>query len=210
MEYTTAPRAGKFYCDLSFWVLLAANGATMWYALVEHWTLSTIMVVYWVQSVIIGGFNVVRILSLKKFSTEGFYMNDKPVPQNKRAKTQTATFFAFHYGFFHFIYLVFLLVDSGSVNLTYVLMGGAIFFFDHLFSFKHNIKRDEQKIQNIGHLMFFPYARIIPMHIAIMMGGALYGSTSHLIIFFGLKTLADGIMHVVEHESGFGSKLALR
>jgi hypothetical protein len=210
MECTTVLNVRKFYRDLSFWVLLAANGATMWYALAGSWSLSTILVVYWVQNVIIGGFNVMRILSLKKFSTEGFYMNDKPLPQNGRAKKQTATFFAFHYGFFHFIYLVFLVVDSGSVNLKYVLMGGTMFFFDHLFSFKHNIERDKQKIQNIGHLMFFPYARIIPMHIVILMGGALYGSTSHLIIFFGLKTLADVIMHVVEHESGFGSKLALR
>lgn len=206
MEAAAISRAGKFYYDLSFWVLLTANGATMWYALFENWTLSTVMVVYWVQSVIIGGFNVLRILSLQKFSTEGFYMNDNPVPQNECAKKQTAAFFAFHYGFFHLIYMVFLLADSSGINLKYVLMGGVIFFFDHLFSFKHNIKRDRQKIQNIGHLMFFPYARIIPMHITILIGGVLYGSTSHLIIFFGLKTFADVIMHVIEHASGFGSK----
>ena len=188
-----------FYTDLSLWVLILANGATIGYAVSRNWSLITILVVYWVQSVIIGSVNVVRILSLKKFSTEDFYINDKPVLPTEKTKRKTAYFFAFHYGFFHAIYAVFLLSNAEGVNMYYVLLGGIVFFVDHFFSFLYNRKRDEEKIRNIGRLMFFPYARIIPMHIVIVFCGAFSGAVP-LVLFLGLKTAADVVMHIVEHK----------
>lgn len=193
-------RARKpFYNDLSFWVLLFSNGITVLYAVMQSWSLGTIMAIYWVQSIIIGGFNVFRILSLKKFSTEGFTINDKPVAPTEETKKFTALFFAAHYGFFHLIYASFILLDGKEFNLHYIFLGGIIFFIDHFFSYRYNKKRDEQKVRNIGRLMFFPYARIIPMHLTILFGSLLPGLFP-LVLFLGLKTVADGVMHVVEHE----------
>jgi hypothetical protein len=191
--------APRFYTDLSFWILLFSNSVTIGYAVVEVWPLTTIMIVYWVQSIIIGSFNVVRILSLKTFSTEGFYVDGRSVQPTEKTKKSTASFFGLHYGFFHFIYGVFLLQDLTGVNLQYVLFGGFIFFVDHLFSFKYNQKRDERKIQNIGRLMFFPYARIIPMHLVILASGVFASGTASLFLFLVLKTAADVVMHIVEH-----------
>lgn len=52
--------------------------------------------------------------------------------------------------------------------------------------------------------MFFPYARIIPMHLTIIFGGMfLYlgiGSVFVLVLFLGLKAVADLIMHIIEHR----------
>ena len=45
--------------------------------------------------------------------------------------------------------------------------------------------------------MFYPYARIIPMHLTIIFGSS-FGGT--LPLFLVLKTFADAIMHVVEHN----------
>lgn len=190
----------RFYTDISFWVLLFSNSATIGYAVLENWPLNTIMTVYWVQSVIIGFFNVVRIRSLKKFSTEGFYINSRSVLPTEKTKKSTASFFALHYGFFHLIYAVFLLQDLTGVSLHYVLFGSSVFFVDHLFSFRYNQKKDAEKIQNIGRLMFFPYARIIPMHLVILASGVFTSGTASLILFLALKTGADVIMHVVEHR----------
>lgn len=189
-----------FINDISFWVLILTNGTTITYAVVEDWPLITLMIIYWVQSCIIGFFNVVRILSLKEFSTEGFYMNDKPVAPTEETKRKTAYFFAFHYGFFHFIYAVFLLTNAEGVAIHHILFGGVIFFVDHFFSFRYNKERDQKKIQNIGRLMFLPYARIVPMHLVIVFFGVFLSGTLPLLVFLGLKTGADVIMHVIEHE----------
>jgi len=188
-----------FYDDLSFWVLIFTNGATITYTIIENWPLITIMLVYWVQSCIIGFFNVIRILSLKEFSTEGYYINDKPVAPTEQTKRKSAYFFAFHYGFFHAIYAVFLLTNIEGVSVHHVLFGGIVFFVDHLFSFRYNRERDQKKIQNLGRLMAFPYARVIPMHLVIVLFGVFLSGALPLLVFLGLKTLADVIMHVVEH-----------
>jgi hypothetical protein len=168
------------------------------------------MWVYWFQSVTIGVFNFVRILSLKDFSTEGFRINNRPVEATRRAKISTAFFFAFHYGFFHFIYAIFLASFSFSGmfgtsgestlhlgDVAYILLSAAIFFVNHLYSFFYNRVRDAGK-QNIGRVMFFPYARIIPMHLTIIFGMML--GEGAIVLFLVLKTLADLIMHLLEHN----------
>jgi hypothetical protein len=48
--------------------------------------------------------------------------------------------------------------------------------------------------------MFFPYARILPMHLTILIGAYLEKhSTGTVILFLGLKTFADLTMHLMEH-----------
>ena len=78
-----------------------------------------------------------------------------------------------NYGFFHFAYLIFLLTGTFTkaygnipnyVELKYIFLTALLFFVNHLFSYFYNRPRDTKK-QNIGSLMFYPYARIIPMHI---------------------------------------------
>jgi hypothetical protein len=49
--------------------------------------------------------------------------------------------------------------------------------------------------------MFLLYGRIIPMHITIIVGGALGGDSALSVLVFGaLKTAADVLMHHVEHR----------
>ena len=69
----------------------------------------------------------------------------------------------------------------------------------HGFSFRHNRRTDfRQKKPNLGTLMFYPYLRIIPMHLTIVMGGAVFEGA--LLLFMVLKTLADCAMHMLEHH----------
>ncbi|MBU7036951.1 MAG: hypothetical protein HXS52_03395 [Theionarchaea archaeon] len=194
------PGPVHFYKDVSFWVLLFSNGVTIVCALVEPWSLRTLMTVYWVQSVILGGFNVARILSLQKFSTEGFTMNHQSVPPTAKTRRQVATFFSLHYGFFHFIYGTFLVTQSGHVEIPYVALGSLVFLVNHFFSFRYNRGQDRKKIPNIGRVMFFPYVRILPMHLVIIVFGVISPGTLPLVVFLILKTLADLAMHVVEHR----------
>ena len=55
-------------------------------------------------------------------------------------------------------------------------------------------------------MMFFPYARIVPMHLTIIFGSTDWGQRQSLALFLFLKLLADVIMHIVERK-GFGDKV---
>jgi len=108
-----------------------------------------------------------------------------------------------HYGLFHAAYLAFLLSDARVGRADHLPLAASIlaFFLNHAFSFRYNLEGDRQKVRNIGTLMFFPYARIIPMHLTIIFGFGLAKGTVPLLIFLVLKTFADLIMHAVEHAA---------
>ncbi|HEY7841420.1 MAG TPA: DUF6498-containing protein [Gammaproteobacteria bacterium] len=188
--------------DSSVWLLVAANVFALFAALHFDWTARSLMLVYWSQSVAIGFSYFLRILSLEKFSTENFYINKQPVQPTQGTKVQVAFFFAFHYGFFHFIYLMFLVVDvrNGPPELDiWFWLCAAAFFLNHFWSYRYNRDIDRMGTPNIGTLMFTPYLRIVPMHLTIIAGGLMTESGGALLLFGVLKTLADVGMHVAEH-----------
>lgn len=194
-----------FRFEQSALFLVLANLFTIIVAVLSHWHLSNVMWIYWGQSVVIGLFNWRRIRCLKQFSTEGFSINDVPAKPTRETQQQTAAFFALHYGFFHFIYFTFLLAtwsDLSRPEVFGIIACIVVFAANHRFSFRHNLKADLARKPNIGTIMFFPYARIIPMHLTIIFGSIAPQSTKTLVLFLGLKTLADLIMHLVEHRSG--------
>ncbi|MDM8000334.1 MAG: DUF6498-containing protein [Dehalococcoidia bacterium] len=192
-----------FRADSSAAILVLSNLVTIAFALALKWDIRDVMWIYWGQSIIIGLFAFLRILDLKQFSTEGFRINNQPARPTRQTRWQVAGFFALHYGFFHFVYLIFLLALATPDSSTPFLGIGLCllaFLLSHAFSFWHNRQRDRDKKPNIGCVMFFPYGRIIPMHFAIILGGWLGPkSTGALLLFLVLKTLADVLMHMAEH-----------
>lgn len=195
--------------DPSFWGLILSNLFSIVMALLQGWDLHELMWVYWAQSVVIGLINFYRILSLKEFSTENFYINDRPVSPTPETRRNTAFFFLFHYGFFHLGYLAFIwqempLSDADLPRIVFLVLCAMGFMTAHGFSFVHNLGRDfKDRKPNIGTIMFYPYMRIVPMHLTIIIGGAAVESgpgTQALLLFMVLKTLADAGMHVVEHR----------
>jgi hypothetical protein len=173
-----------------------------------------VMWIYWSQSVIIGIFNFIKIISLKEFSTEGFRQGNKPVLPTKATKISTGLFFLFHYGFFHLIYSFFLgtfnvitRVSNGSLETNYFLISMAVFFISYLIEFINSKKEQRDELPNIGKIMFAPYIRIIPMHFTIIFGGFIAAAGSFfstdtnlfvLVLFLGLKSFVDLISHAVD------------
>lgn len=205
----TAQPRGNLFQDWSLWLLLLANGVTILLAVTQNWNVLALMWVYWFQSIVIGFFNFLRIRQLKEFSTEGLTINGRPAEPTQETKNYVARFFLLHYGTFHLVYFIFLLVFSltgmfssadenalNSADLKYILPTALLFLGNHVFSYFYNRPRDTGR-QKIGTLMFYPYARIVPMHLTIILGVFLGGG---LLLFLLLKTLADVVMHVVEHS----------
>lgn len=189
--------------DYSAWALLATNVVVIVMALAQDWNVANLMVVYWCQSAIIGIFTVAKILSLKSVSdSEDLRKTGAQVKNPVVVKIFNAVFFAIHYGGFHLGYLVFIAFFLGSGIATIppkqLLLTIMLLFANHLFSFIYNFKGGRERRQNISRVFFFPYARILPMHLAIMLGLALGGSAP-LLIFLVMKTLADIAMHNMEH-----------
>lgn len=189
--------------DRSVVVLLLTNLFTIILALYRQWDVGELMWIYWGQSVVIGYFNVHRILDLRRFSTRGFRINKRAVEPTRKTQRETAVFFAVHYGFFHFAYLVFLLSETGvGAGLPWTGIAACIFAFylNHRFSYRYNRERERGRVPNIGSIMFFPYVRILPMHLMIAAWSQFAGNTTvTLVIFLLLKTAADVAMHVIEH-----------
>src|SRR5688572_12611849 len=189
--------------DFSLLILVAANLVALGVAYASSMSLRDLMLVYWIQSVIIGVANVVRIAGLQRFDTDGFKIGGQPVEEKPAVKRQTAAFFAVHYGFFHAGYLVFIAAApsrAGQLAPLYVYAVLALIFAaNHGYSLAHNMRRDAAGRPNIGTLMLLPYARIVPMHLTIVLGGAFIGGPVAFFFFGLLKTAADAVMHVVEH-----------
>lgn len=82
-----------------------------------------------------------------------------------------------------------------------------VFFVNYLFSYISNKRNDYKQYEsNIGHMMFFPYIRIIPMHVSFFFIAASRGVGS-LMVCLLLKTGVDVLMHMVEHPIAASSQL---
>ncbi len=166
-------------------------------------SLRSLLLIYWTQSVIIGVANAIRILRLERWSTEGMKMGAHPLAHSPLAKRSVAVFFLVHYGIFHAVYLLFITLpetDDLGHPAAY-LLGALVFAANHALSLRQNMASDAAGCPSLNRMMMRPYARIIPMHVMILSGLAFAPSAGWPIIVFGvLKTIADALMHVLEHR----------
>jgi hypothetical protein len=187
--------------DGSIWSLIGANLLAIGTAIYEGWGASSLMAVYWAQSVVIGIANFFRLLALDRFSTKDFRINNRSVEPTPAIKRQVAFFFAAHYGLFHTVYFLFLIADSHAALFPpWFWICVAAFAANHFWSYRYNRDLDRHGTPNIGTLMFTPYIRIVPMHLAIIFGALLADTVVGLLLFGVLKTVADVVMHIVEHR----------
>ncbi|NWF50315.1 MAG: hypothetical protein HXY49_07220 [Ignavibacteriaceae bacterium] len=199
------------FTSLTTLSLITSNAAIIVFALIENWSAQEVLAIYWLQSVIIGIFNVLRILSLKEFSTKSLKTAHKN-PRSPRAfKVSTAIFFLVHYGFFHFVYAMFIgsfyVIDESeksNIDSKYLLISTAVFFINYLIEFIKEKNTKSETLPDLGKIMFAPYLRIIPMHITVTLGGFVMAATAFfsfnagfilIIILMVLKTFIDLITH---------------
>lgn len=182
--------------------LVLANAATLVGALWLDWDVGWLLWPYWLQSVVIGWYARRRMLSLRRFSTEGFTSNGRRVAEDDVGKRSTANFFALHYGFFHLGYLVFLVSGHmlGSWRDGLVLAACGVSFAlsqRHTYAAQH--AADLRGRPNLGALMFTPYLRVVPMHLAILLGAGNSGAAA-LVLFTVLKTASDLLLDWIDRR----------
>ena len=149
------------------------------------------------QSIIIGLFNFLDLLTIRNYGAESFKLNDAPVTEKN--KGCTAWFFLVHYGFFHLGYCIFLLIDFGvtTVDKNVLMIGVAAFLFESLLGFIRQKQLEREVEFNIGSMFFMPYLRIIPMHLMILIPK--FTGIKPSLIFLVLKMIADILSYMLYH-----------
>ena len=168
---TAAERHRSLPHDASVWSLVLVNVIALGVALAGGWSLIDLMAVYWVQSVIIGVSYFFRIMGLERFSTRNFQINDRDVDPTPETKRKTAFFFLCHYGFFHIGYLVFIMVENPQESPWGLGLAVCAIAFA------------------INHYYSYRY------HRAADRSGA-----NGVLVFGGMKLVADVAMHLAEHR----------
>jgi len=143
------------------------------------WNIGHIVILYWIENIILGFWNVPRIFFA------GAYLN-------KLKNLPLSIFFCIHYGIFCLVHGVFIVglvsfsntrsvnsirIDNNILNTinefatTGLIFGVIIMFLSTGWDLiKNYIISGEHKQWNIGRAMAYPYAHIIVVHIAIFVG----------------------------------------
>jgi len=192
---------------LSIAMLLGANLLPMLGVVLWDWKLFDLIVIYWLETLIIGGFSILQMA----FSAGWFALFLVP-------------FFTVHFGGFmagHFVFLNVLFGGKSggrfsdiparlhdmiqSQDLWIALVGlcishGLGFLFYFLVPWWRGRRgRDDTtppaRQVEVGKVMFAPYRRVVIMHVTIIAGAALVMAFSNgigfLALLIGLKTLSD-------------------
>jgi len=195
----------------SAFVLLLANTVPLFGVLLHQWTVFAVMLLYWSENVVVGGFNILRML---------FARPSDAVAQ--ATKVFLIPFFCVHYGMFTFVHGVFVFGLFGKeyaprgfgLSLPVVMnaihregLGWAIVALcaSHAFSFFHNyLAGGEYRNVALQQLMMRPYGRIVLLHLTIIFGGmlvmALGSPVAALVLLVTLKTAIDLGAHMVERK----------
>lgn len=195
----SASRRVPVWRDPSTFLLLFSNVLTIWFTLREGWGIGTVLLIYWGQGAAIGFFHYLKIQGVQNFIHQQQHL-DETVISGVAIPSFVGMFFALHYSFFSALFLLFILVfyrPDWQAALPVIIL----FYFNHGFSYLFNRTQDIPHLAfSLVQLLFFPYLRILPMHV-IIAGSAIFADAGPLsvIVFLLLKTLADLIMHIIEH-----------
>ncbi len=184
--------------DPEFWAILAFNLFILYAYYIGTTSVQTVIVLYFLQSTLIGVQTFIRMMGM------GFKQPPKTSFSNRFG---TAFFFAFHYGFFHLVYFIFIIAIvggmKGGLDFTLIASATLFMFISMVLSLVSDIKRDMSVGAKPMGIMFQPYFRILPMHIFIIVGFNTEEEsiTSAFVIFIALKTVADLLMHIVVNQT---------
>ena len=203
----------------SAWVLVAANVLPVVGVFALGWKVEEIVFVYWVENLVIGLFNAVRMAMArgtrdKKGRLVGTF-------ETWFLRLFMVPFFLVHYGGFCFGHGVFLATlfppggggqgqDLDEVLLRAIgdpafLVVAVALFASHAYSFaRHYVGGREYLVADINELMARPYKRIIVVHLFILGGGllmlALKSPLPALLVFIALKVAVDAWSHSKERS----------
>jgi hypothetical protein len=185
--------------------LLLANLVPVAGVFIFHWEVFPLMFLFWSENIIVGAYNVLKMLCAAP----------KTTPKGA-GKLFNIPFFCVHYGMFTFVHGVIIIqIFGGGSGFPHVEtflrivrenhLEWAIFGFviGHGISFVMNfLLNGEYQRTSAGNLFIQPYARVVVLHVAILLGGVLMmflnSPKAGLLLLVALKTVIDLLGHYNE------------
>jgi hypothetical protein len=189
--------------------LLIANAVPIIGVLFFGWTVFPLMLLYWLENVVVGGYNAAKLLLARPRE-----------PVYWLGKAFLVPFFLVHFGGFTYIHGVLVLGlfgpkgnqpfdllasvpaavranQLGWAFVSLVLSHGLSFYWNYL-------KNGEYQRASLNALMTQPYGRVFVLHFTVLFGGwivMLLGSPLlALVLLVALKTAADLRAHKAERR----------
>lgn len=179
----------------AYWIVIASNVAIFFLPgmnLKEKAT--TLIWIYLGQSIMIG---IVHALKLFTYRFSPFTGK----PGEWSSPKALGAFFLAHFGFFHFVYAMF--IPFKRIDMMLFTEGLAIFGLSLFINTIRHFPKENSGNYNANDFMFLPYFRIIPIHIAIILGGMVSifsgGNAGVFVILAILKTVMEMGMEYAQH-----------
>ena len=201
---TSARAAAAF--DLA--LALATAAVIAWGVLVLGWSPFVVMLLFWFENVVIGGFNVARMLATGlRLGAAGLL-----------GAVALSAFFTVHYGLFTAVHGMFVVLLFGGAEVGRGAMDGGlagplVAMVDYLFAeregwlavlaivlvhlsgFVQWLARTRDELQPLKELMGAPYGRIVILHVTLIASGflvqALQAPVAGALLLVGLKLAYD-------------------
>lgn len=191
--------------------LILANFVPIYGVLLLGWEAFPVILLFWFENVVIGFYNVLKILFARPDDIGRWVGKVFMVP-----------FFTFHYGMFCFVHGIFVVAlfgggtteglnNPGLGMFVEVLAGAGVawgavaLFLSHGFSFAWNyVRSGEYRRATMENLMKQPYARVVVLHMVIIASGflvlALGVPAIGLVLLVLLKVGVDLRAHLKERQ----------
>lgn len=196
----------------SAWLLILSNLIPLIGATFFGWDIFSIIFLYWLESSVIGLFNVAKMVTIIHHNpSQRFTLNP-----NFSIRLSAfpfgyglILFFLFHFGIFMLVHGSFLAFFGLFKPINFEVISGIMVAYlsmiiSHGFSFYSNfISRKEFFRISLIQQMFQPYSRIVIMHLSILFGGLMFvgaGSIKPIILLVAMKTIVDLFSHLKEHS----------
>ncbi len=192
-------------------ILILANLVPLYGVLFLDWQVFPILLLFWMENVIIGVFNVFKML-LARPKEPGQWVS----------KVFMIPFFCFHYGMFTLVHGIFIFVLFGGYGYKGASMPDELSVWDAIGGFQlvwailalvcshgtsfvlNYIGKKEYMTANLNGLMGQPYGRVVILHITIIAAGFLLAALDSpelgLVLLLVLKTFIDILAHVRQNH----------
>lgn len=179
--------------------LATVNALVLIGPLLLDWNLRALFTLYWIELVVIGMFNIVKMLKAVQLGELG------------KSRSYQVIFFIAHYATFCVLYRGLMQLTMGgpeslsAAALLGIASGAALLTLSHGLSFTTNyIGLKEFAETSSLKQMWAPYRRVLPVQVVIVSGvlaiAQWNGGPAALITLIAAKTIADLWAHRREHS----------
>jgi len=191
--------------DRSAQFIIISNMVALVFVLLRGWNFTTVLWVYWLQTMVISIFTLIKLVTYK---TKKIGSDNATYYSRKEGYSQAAFFFI-HFGFVLFWFYSLVGKYFGTFSslpsreLPFIWFTGFLFLLSHGYSYLKY--RDQDKKQRLMRIMSFPYLRVYPMvflfcPVAFLFYTIIPLRTVIFVFFILLKTLVDVTMHFESHR----------